>query len=235
MGRPSAVLWDVQGTLVLRTVSAVEMGLRALIAAGVSPLSLRSESIESARQFEKIANLRWRTMEQEAEGFRAMAAALLEGVEPPPTPEQVARVAAVFAAYDDMYRLVPGVLDLLTDLQARRIRQAVVSNWPPSLRRFLDHHDLSRFFSVVVCSAEEGVVKPDPGLFRLALSRLGLSPAEAIYVGDHVETDIVPATGLGMDAIHFDPGGSEGSADARDAASLRRLLFARLGLTAAVE
>jgi len=232
---PPAVIWDAHGTLVLRAVSEQEVGLRALIAGGLSPFGLRAESIERARAYRIDAMLQWRTAEEEAEGFRRVAALLLDGVEPPPTPDQIARVGASFAAYDDVYRPIPGIREILDELLDRGIRQAVVSNWPPSLRRFLDHHDLTRYFSVVVCSAEEGILKPDPELLRRALVHLGVVAAEAVYVGDRLDLDVAPARMLGVPVIHFSPSGLEPDAEARDAASLRAILFARLGLAASVE
>ena len=36
----------------------------------------------------------------------------------------------------------------------------------------------------VVTSAEAGAPKPDPAIFRLALTRLGVSPERALHVGD---------------------------------------------------
>ncbi len=39
----------------------------------------------------------------------------------------------------------------------------------------------------------EGVEKPDPRLFLLALERLGASPGEAVHVGDFYSVDVVGA------------------------------------------
>jgi putative hydrolase of the HAD superfamily len=50
----------------------------------------------------------------------------------------------------------------------------------------------------------EGVEKPDPAIFRLALDRMGVEPAEAVYVGDSVQFDVEPATALGMVGVLLD-------------------------------
>jgi len=223
-----AVIWDVGGTLVERRLSERDVVLRALAEARISPLALRPESVERLRQYRADALLRWRSLEDERAGFREMAAALVDGLAPPASAGQVDLIARVFAGYDDVYAPIPGMREVLAEVQARGLRQAVVSNWPPSLRRFLRHHRLEAFFEVVVCSAEEGVVKPDPELLRRALQRLGLPPARAVYVGDDGELDIAPAEALGMLAIHFsvDP---EHRAAVRDAAALRSRLSELLG------
>jgi HAD superfamily hydrolase (TIGR01450 family) len=52
------------------------------------------------------------------------------------------------------------------------------------------------------------VGKPAPPLFRMALARLGLEPAEAAMVGDSVASDIVGAHAVGMATVLYGPGGS---------------------------
>ena len=49
-------------------------------------------------------------------------------------------------------------------------------------------------------SALVGVEKPDPAIFRAALDALGVAPAEALYVGDLYEVDVVGARAAGMPA-----------------------------------
>jgi putative hydrolase of the HAD superfamily len=43
--------------------------------------------------------------------------------------------------------------------------------------------------------------KPEPGIFRLALDRLGVDPLDAVFVGDRLETDVQGAANLGMTTI----------------------------------
>ena len=49
--------------------------------------------------------------------------------------------------------------------------------------------------------AFEAVGKPEPGLFRVALERLGAGPDEAVLVGDNPATDGAGAKAAGMDFI----------------------------------
>lgn len=222
-GGVEAVIWDVDGTLVTRSSDDRELVLQALAAAGIPPARLRPESVQRAQAFYRQTFLRWRTPEEEREGYRVIAGLLLEGTGA--SAEAVDRAAGVFAGYFDAYRVIPGMRELLADLAGRGLRQGVVSNWAPSLRAFLRHHRLDGCFAVIVNSAEEGVVKPDPTLFRRALERLGVPPQAAVYVGNDPVADIAPARALGMRAIHFDPRRDHPAADARDAGELRRLLW----------
>ncbi len=51
-------------------------------------------------------------------------------------------------------------------------------------------------------SAEEGARKPDPEIYRRALSRLGVAPAEAIFVDDRLK-NVEGARQVGMRTLHF--------------------------------
>lgn len=57
-------------------------------------------------------------------------------------------------------------------------------------------------FDAIVFSAEEGVLKPDPTLFQLALDRLGVKPEEAILLDDR-EANVQGAREFGMHGVHF--------------------------------
>lgn len=83
-------------------------------------------------------------------------------------------------------------------------RLAVVSNWEPSLPVTLERLGLHRYFQTVVTSSIEGIWKPDPRLFRIALDRMGLQPEEGLSVGDHIDRDIKAAWDAGMQAILVD-------------------------------
>ena len=57
------------------------------------------------------------------------------------------------------------------------------------------------YFDVIIASAEAGVSKPDPEIFRLALSKAGCSSDECCMIGDRLDNDIEPAAALGMKTI----------------------------------
>ena len=79
-----------------------------------------------------------------------------------------------------------------------RCLYGLVSNFTPNLPRIVEQSGLSHLVDTVVCSELEGVAKPDPALFRIALDRLGVAPGQAAMVGDSLASDIVPARGLGL-------------------------------------
>jgi HAD superfamily hydrolase (TIGR01450 family) len=56
------------------------------------------------------------------------------------------------------------------------------------------------------------VGKPEPPLFRMALERLGVAPADAAMVGDSVPSDIRGARGVGMHTVLYAPDGEPAAA-----------------------
>ena len=57
-------------------------------------------------------------------------------------------------------------------------------------------------FDVIVYSAEEGIQKPNPEMYRRTLSRLDVMPTESIYVDDS-PTKVEAANQLGMHGLLF--------------------------------
>lgn len=56
-------------------------------------------------------------------------------------------------------------------------------------------------FEDILISECEGMAKPDPAIFRKALTNLEVSPDEAVYIGDHPKNDIRAAKAVGMKTI----------------------------------
>jgi FMN phosphatase YigB (HAD superfamily) len=69
----------------------------------------------------------------------------------------------------------------------------------------LNEVGLAEYFSVIVDSHVVGFEKPDPRIFHWALQRTGVTPNEAVYVGDFYSLDVVGARRVGLDAILLDP------------------------------
>jgi HAD superfamily hydrolase (TIGR01509 family) len=60
-------------------------------------------------------------------------------------------------------------------------------------------------FDAILFSAEEGLKKPDPELYRRALARLNVQPGEAVFVDDFSE-NVEAARALGLAGVHFTRG-----------------------------
>nr|DAD28581.1 TPA_asm: hypothetical protein HUJ06_030049 [Nelumbo nucifera] len=56
-----------------------------------------------------------------------------------------------------------------------------------------------------VFSGLEGVEKPDPRIFKIALEKAGnIAPEEALHIGDSMRKDYLPAKSIGMHALLLD-------------------------------
>ena len=134
-------------------------------------------------------------------------------------PDKAALIRAWGARFDEM---IPGGLEesvsVLGELKRRGTPLYALSNWstetfPPQRRRF----PFLTWFDGIVISGEEGVIKPDPRIFELLLSRYALVPEQTVFIDDNPD-NAAAAHALGIHGIHF-----------RSAETLRRELAA-LGL-----
>lgn len=89
--------------------------------------------------------------------------------------------------------------------QARAgVRLGIISNWDTRLRGLYTAFALDRMFSVLICSAEVGVQKPDPAIFQLACACAGCRPSEAVHVGDDPVADVAGAVAAGLVGLRYE-------------------------------
>jgi len=79
---------------------------------------------------------------------------------------------------------------------------AILSNHPQGLQQWLVNWQIEGFFDVIICSADEGVVKPDTRIFELLFTRLKASPEQAVFIDDTAE-HVIASQALGMHGILF--------------------------------
>jgi len=117
-----------------------------------------------------------------------------------------------------------GAAETLRHLRTRGLRTAVVSNSDGRLEALLAGLGLRTHFDAVLDSHIEGVEKPDPEIFRRALSRLGVAAERAAYVGDIHSIDAVGARAAGLAPVILDPTGDYAGLDCPVVRSLPELL-----------
>jgi len=86
-------------------------------------------------------------------------------------------------------------------------RLGLISNFEGWLEERLVELDIGPHFEVIVISGVELVEKPDPGIYELALRRIGLPPDRCAHVGDSIKLDVEPAAAVGMQPILLDRAG----------------------------
>jgi len=119
--------------------------------------------------------------------------------------------------------VLEGVRPSLERFRAAGLRLAAVSNSNGTLRRLFDRLGFTPAFDVILDSQVEGVEKPDPRIFRLALERLGEEAGAALHVGDLYHVDVAGARAAGVRAVLVDEAGLYPEADCPRVRSLAEL------------
>lgn len=108
------------------------------------------------------------------------------------------------------FRLFTDVLPTLAFLRGR-VRIGIVSDAQRAFfRTELAAAGLTPFIDTAVASGEHGFHKPDPRLFHLALSEIGVPAIQAVYVGDSVDRDLCGARAAGLHPVLLDRYGDRG-------------------------
>lgn len=136
------------------------------------------------------------------------------------------RVAAIledlYATFGQaaVWRVHPRWPEVRDACRRRGLRLGLVSNWDVRLRALLAELELLPDFDAVVISAEVGVEKPDPAIFELAASRMGVSAEELLHVGDAWAEDVAGAQAVGAGAVWLRPSGLPSSSGAGAVAAI---------------
>jgi putative hydrolase of the HAD superfamily len=203
-----AVLFDAGETIVHPHPSFPELLAQVLRTQGhhVDPATIRDKVHVVADIFTNAAaeGELWSTSPQRSRVFWDRVYRRLLGELDVPFDDPLA--SAIYGTFTDLanYRLFPDVLPTLDRLAGAGLKLGVVSNFEEWLERLLESLGVTSYFEVRVISGVEGVEKPDPQIFRLALERMGVDPGEAVYVGDSVQFDVEPAKAVGMVGVLLD-------------------------------
>jgi len=102
------------------------------------------------------------------------------------------------------YVLFDDVLPTLHRLATDGYALGIVSNFEAWLDDLLADLGVREAFPVRVISGIEGMEKPDPRIYELALARAHVDARDAAYVGDSPEFDVEPPAALGMSPVLLD-------------------------------
>jgi len=129
--------------------------------------------------------------------------------------EACAELSTRYPEYSDLINawaerneeMVSGVIDgsvqILAELVAAGVERYALTNMErESWERRLQRYEFLRWFDGHFVSAFEGVMKPDPRYFHLALERFGLEPEQAFFTDDNRQ-NVETASALGVQAVLF--------------------------------
>ncbi len=113
--------------------------------------------------------------------------------------EEFQSIVEQFFAHDE---LDEALIEYIRQLH-KSYKTALLSNAFGDLRQVIAQKwHFEDAFDTLVISAEAHLVKPDPGIFQLALDQLGVEAHEAIFVDD-MRRNVEGASSAGLHAIQF--------------------------------
>jgi putative hydrolase of the HAD superfamily len=190
-----AVIFDLYGTLI---ENFPESEGNAVLLRAASVLAVSSDNFIS----------QWRAAyaERMIGAYRDTQACIrnicqLLGVQP--TNEQIDIAAGIKA---DMTRREvtsyrEGALEVLSYLKANGYKTGLVSNASMETTRVWSQTTLAPLIDESVFSCIEGMLKPDPRIFQIAMERLAVSSEECLYVADGMSQELTTASKLGIYSV----------------------------------
>ena len=197
-----AVLFDLDYTLFDSEASEREALSKTLLENQISPTD------STIAQYKVINLSLWKMLEREEIDLEKLRVkrfqSLLEQLHEIKDPQKLA----------DSYTLnlgkcgkfYPEVQHLLESLMGV-FKLGLVTNGVSETQRLrLEIHDYAKYFDAIVVSGEFGIPKPNPAIFKEALSLLGLNSSDSvIMVGDSLSSDVKGARISGLTSCWFNP------------------------------
>ncbi len=121
---------------------------------------------------------------------------------------------------------VPGAEELLDYLKGKGYMLAVISNNDGYTEEKCEEVGIRRYLDYVFDSTKLDMVKPDRRIFKYAADKMGISPSEAVHVGDMYGTDVMGALNAGSDVIWFNGRrmGKFDETDVKEVSELSRII-----------
>ena len=195
MPEPAAVIFDLIGTLVGFSAARLDQVFVDMADA----LDLSFEDYQRA-----CAAVR---SDWEAGAFasvEAHAEHICRSLERSPDPERIERLVE---RYLEFTRLAltprPGALETLAGLHERGLRVGLMTNCSSEIPLVWPSTPLAPLVDQAVFSCLERLRKPDPRLYAIACDRLGVCPAQCLYVGDGGSGELSGARACGMTAVQL--------------------------------
>jgi putative hydrolase of the HAD superfamily len=110
-------------------------------------------------------------------------------------------VDSIRLAFDE--KLIDKTVVSLMQVLRSHYKIALLSNASGTyLRPILEKHGLMPLFDEIAISAEVGLIKPEPAVFKHILKQLGVQAGEAIFIDDS-PTNVQAAEALGIRSFVF--------------------------------
>jgi len=205
----TTVCFDVGKTLITPAVSEAQILVDAASSFGVDvDVALVEKSIPAMYEYYedlfKNDNSIWGNDDRAIEIWMMLYEHLCDLVGISEIGPQVARLGYEKFLDPACWKLYDDVSPTLSALRAKGMSLGIISNWDSSLEAIIKGLGIKPFFEVLISSAVVGMYKPQPEIFELALRELGAVNSETLFVGDHMDADIIGAAGVGITPVLID-------------------------------
>jgi len=99
--------------------------------------------------------------------------------------------------------LIPNTIEILEYLKPNYNLHIITNGFHNVQEKKLTNSNIRNYFNCVIDSEMAGVKKPNPKIFKLALSKANTTPENSIMIGDSLEADILGAKAIGFHALHI--------------------------------
>ena len=93
------------------------------------------------------------------------------------------------------------IVDTIRQLKESGLKIGLISNADVCDRLYWDQSPVYPYFDDSIFSCDVTMLKPDPEIFLLSLSHLGVKPSEALFVGDGGSRELKGAKAVGMGTV----------------------------------
>lgn len=174
----SAVLWDMDGTLIDQTAGIIRCFSDVITQMGHStpdPMDIR-RSMGGTMRSTMALFIEEAKLDDACTAFRAhFPSIMMEGL-----------------------IILPGALESLRSLHSKGIAQGILTNkHGPTARTVAEHCEFSPYLSCCIGNSDTEWNKPDAALTLHAIGQIGSQASETIYIGDS-PTDVATAQNAGM-------------------------------------
>ena len=196
-----AVIFDLYGTLVDETTGTPERR------AELDRVTQEIAAVLGAPQDPFMA-LWSSTVAQRATGvhgsFEAYVTALCDELGVAPSADSAADALGLRVDFfRDRLHPRPDALDTLASIRAKGLSVALISNCSWATEMLWPSTPFPPHFDAAILSCEVGMRKPDPAIYALACSRLGVAPERCLFVGDGRSGELPGAEQAGMTALRI--------------------------------
>tara|TARA_Y100000590_G_scaffold443044_1_gene571958 strand:+ start:381 stop:986 length:606 start_codon:yes stop_codon:yes gene_type:complete len=151
----------------------------------------------------KVCNDEWNANQDAGRSFKEAEAELI-----PQFPNYENEIKMY---YKNHRKMISGIFNasvkILTKIKEKKYECYVLSNWSKETFYGPDHsmiedYPFLQLFDGLLISGEEKLIKPDPEIYKLAITRFNLIPNETVFIDDKLE-NIQAAKNLKFNIIHL--------------------------------